>query len=65
MAGLLITSIGSGQLITRTGKYKAFPIVGTFVMIVGLFLLSRMDASTSQLDVLRCSCSCSGSGSAW
>ena len=49
MAGLLITSIGSGQAITRTGKYKVFPIVGTFVMIIGLYLLSRMDASTSRL----------------
>ena len=29
MGGLLIASIGSGQLITRTGRYKVFPIVGT------------------------------------
>jgi EmrB/QacA subfamily drug resistance transporter len=49
MGGLLITSIGSGQAITRTGKYRAFPIVGTFVMIIGLYLLSRMDSSTSRL----------------
>jgi EmrB/QacA subfamily drug resistance transporter len=49
MGGLLITSIASGQAITRTGKYKIYPIAGTFVMIVGLFLLSRMDASTSRL----------------
>jgi EmrB/QacA subfamily drug resistance transporter len=49
MAGLLITSIASGQLITRTGRYRIFPIAGTFVMIVGLYLLSRMDASTSRL----------------
>lgn len=48
MGGLLITSIGSGQLISRTGRYRAFPIGGTFVMIVGLYLLSRMDASTSR-----------------
>ena len=49
MAGLLITSIGSGQIITRTGQYKVFPIVGTVLMTVGLFLLSRMDSSTSRL----------------
>jgi EmrB/QacA subfamily drug resistance transporter len=49
MAGLLITSIASGQIITRTGRYRVFPIAGTFVMIVGLYLLSRMDASTSRL----------------
>jgi hypothetical protein len=49
MAGLLITSIGSGQIITRTGQYKVFPIAGTFLMIIGLYLLSRMDASTTRL----------------
>jgi DNA-binding MarR family transcriptional regulator len=49
MGGLLITSIGSGQLITRTGRYKPFPIAGTGLMVLGLFLLSRMDAQTSTL----------------
>ena len=47
MGGLLIASIGSGQLITRTGRYKIFPIVGTAVMVVGLYLLSLMNADTS------------------
>jgi EmrB/QacA subfamily drug resistance transporter len=46
MGGLLITSIGSGQVITRTGHYKPFPIAGTAVMVVGLYLLSTMGAST-------------------
>ena len=36
MLGLLITSIGSGQAISRIGRYKVFPIVGTAVMTVGL-----------------------------
>jgi EmrB/QacA subfamily drug resistance transporter len=49
MAGLLITSIGSGQLISRTGRYKPFPIAGTAIMVIGLLLLSRMDAHTSRL----------------
>ncbi len=49
MGGLLITSIGSGQAITHTGRYKIYPVVGTFVMVVGLYLLSRMDASTTRL----------------
>ena len=48
MAGLLITSIGSGQLISRSGKYKPFPIAGTAIMIGGLLLLSTMDATTSK-----------------
>ncbi len=49
MGGLLLTSIGSGQAITRTGRYRIFPIIGTFLMIIGLYLLSRMDAGTSRL----------------
>ena len=47
MGGLLVTSIGSGQLITKTGRYKPFPIAGTGLMVVGLFLLSGMDVHTS------------------
>jgi EmrB/QacA subfamily drug resistance transporter len=46
MLGMLVTSIASGQLISRTGRYKAFPIAGTAVMTVGLFLLSRMSPTT-------------------
>jgi EmrB/QacA subfamily drug resistance transporter len=47
--GLLITSIGSGQLISRIGRYKAFPIVGTALLAVALFLLSMLSARTSSL----------------
>ncbi len=47
MGGLLITSIGSGQLISKTGRYKIFPILGTAITVLGLFLLSRMDAATT------------------
>ena len=46
MAGLLIVSIGSGQLISRTGKYRFFPIAGAGVMTIGLFLLSLMGVGT-------------------
>ncbi|MEO6857731.1 MAG: MDR family MFS transporter [Solirubrobacteraceae bacterium] len=49
MGGLLITSIVSGQLISRTGIYKPFPIAGTAIMVVGLGLLSTMDAHTSRV----------------
>ena len=49
MGGLLLTSIGSGQIITRTGRYKVFPIVGTAVTVGGLYLLSLMDAGTATL----------------
>ena len=50
MAGLLITSIVGGQIVSRTGKYRAFPIVGTAIMTVGLFLLSRLSPETSTLE---------------
>jgi predicted MFS family arabinose efflux permease len=50
MGGLLITSIASGQIISRTGRYKVFPILGTAVMTIGLLLLSGMDASTTRLE---------------
>jgi hypothetical protein len=46
VAGLLITSMGSGVIVGRTGRYKIFPVVGTAVMAVGFLLLSRMDAAT-------------------
>jgi EmrB/QacA subfamily drug resistance transporter len=49
MAGLLFTSIGSGLLISRTGRYKIFPITGTAVMAVGLYLLSTMGIHTSSI----------------
>jgi EmrB/QacA subfamily drug resistance transporter len=47
MGGLLITSIASGQVITRTGRYRRFPIAGTAVMSAGLYLLSTLDPSSS------------------
>src|SRR4051795_10087543 len=49
MAGVLIGSIGSGQIISATGRYKLFPIVGTAVAALGMVLLSRLDAQTSTL----------------
>ena len=49
MAGLLVTSMISGLLISRWGRYKAFPIAGTAIFSLGLFLFSRMDEHTSSL----------------
>ncbi|GAB3678940.1 hypothetical protein GCM10027589_49220 [Actinocorallia lasiicapitis] len=48
MVGVLFTSILSGRIISRTGHYKIFPIVGTFLAGVGMLLLSLMDADTSR-----------------
>ena len=47
MAGVLIASIASGQIISRTGRYKAWPIAGTAIACAGMFALSTMDAATS------------------
>jgi EmrB/QacA subfamily drug resistance transporter len=47
MGGLLLSSIVSGQIITRTGHYKAFPIAGTAIATGGMFLLSRLTEQTS------------------
>ncbi len=49
MGGLVITSIASGRLISRTGRYRAFPIAGTAIMTAGLLLLSRLNLNTSAL----------------
>ena len=49
MLGLLITSMGSGILISRWGRYKVFPIAGTAVMTVGMYLLSLMGVGTPAL----------------
>jgi MFS family permease len=50
MVGLLVASIVSGQAIARTGRYKAFPIAGTALTVVGLLLLSGLDQSTGTVE---------------
>lgn len=45
--GLLVTSITAGTVVGRTGRYKLFPVGGTAIMAVGMFLLSRADEHTS------------------
>src|SRR5256885_11253766 len=47
MVGLLVISNGSDQIITRPGRYKLFPILGTAVAALGLWLLSSLDQTTS------------------
>jgi EmrB/QacA subfamily drug resistance transporter len=46
MAGIFITSIGSGQVMTRTGRYKSFPILGAGITIIAVLLLSTLDMDT-------------------
>jgi EmrB/QacA subfamily drug resistance transporter len=47
MFGLLVAAIASGRIITRVGKYRAFPIAGTAVLVAGMFLLSRLGIGTA------------------
>jgi EmrB/QacA subfamily drug resistance transporter len=46
VAGMLCTFIVSGRLVSKRGRYKIFPIIGTGVLTVGLFLLAQLTPST-------------------
>jgi len=46
MAGVLSTSIISGRIISKIGKYRWFPICGTALVAVAMFLLSRLELAT-------------------
>jgi EmrB/QacA subfamily drug resistance transporter len=48
MAGLMVSSITSGRLITKNGRYKRYPVIGTATIAAGMFLLSTMDVGTSR-----------------
>jgi len=46
VAGLLVMSTFSGTVVGRTGRYKIFPVLGSLIIAVGMFLLSRLGADT-------------------
>jgi MFS family permease len=46
MVGVMGTSIASGLLITKTGRYKLFPIVGTVIVGIAMILMTTLTAST-------------------
>jgi hypothetical protein len=50
--GIMISSIVSGQLISRTGKVRIFPVLGAAIMVIGLLLLWRVRADTSLVIVM-------------
>jgi EmrB/QacA subfamily drug resistance transporter len=50
VGGLLVSSIGSGRIVSATGHYKLFPIVGTAVAAAGMSLLSLMSLTSSKID---------------
>lgn len=49
--GLLLTSTGSGQIVSRTGRWKIFPILGTGITAIGLLLLHRLTENSSTLEM--------------
>ncbi|MEU9016470.1 MFS transporter [Actinomadura sp. NPDC048394] len=51
VVGMLIASIGSGQLVTRTGKYKIYPVIGLICVGGGLYLLSRLHVDSSKVEI--------------
>ncbi|MFF4805948.1 MDR family MFS transporter [Streptomyces sp. NPDC001351] len=48
LGAMLVTSMVAGRVTTNTGRYKVFPVVGSVLMTVGLYLLSTMDTGTSR-----------------
>lgn len=63
MLGMILASAVSGQIISRTKKYKFLAIFGTFVITVAMLWLSTMDASTTQSElILRMVCAGIGLG---
>ncbi|OAH12028.1 MFS transporter [Streptomyces jeddahensis] len=49
MGGIVGASIVSGQLISRTGRYRIYPILGGALSVAGMWLLSRLETDTPQL----------------
>ncbi|WP_435973253.1 MFS transporter [Streptomyces sp. Qhu_M48] len=50
MGGIVLASVVSGQLISRTGHYKIYPVAGGALSVLGMWLLSRMDIDTPRLQ---------------
>ncbi|WP_345669011.1 MDR family MFS transporter [Streptomyces similanensis] len=51
VVGMLLASTGSGQIVSRTGRWKVFPVAGTAVTTIGLLLLHRLDEHSSTAEM--------------
>ncbi|MFJ2830702.1 MFS transporter [Streptomyces sp. NPDC087263] len=49
MGGIVGASVISGQLISKTGRYKVYPILGGALSVLGMWLLSRLEVDTPRL----------------
>jgi EmrB/QacA subfamily drug resistance transporter len=61
MAGLIVASLISGQIISRTGRYKWLGVFGMLLAAIGVFMMSRMDAATTS-STLRLNMVVTGAG---
>ncbi|MFI5628832.1 MFS transporter [Streptomyces sp. NPDC051664] len=50
MGGIVGSSVLSGQLISRTGRYRLYPILGSAISVVGMWLLSRLETDTPRIE---------------
>lgn len=50
MGGIVIASVVSGQLISKTGRYRIYPILGAAISAVGMWLLSLLETDTTRLE---------------
>ena len=48
MIAVMVVSVGVGQVISRTGRYRIFPILGAVLVVLGMFLFSTVDLGTSK-----------------
>ncbi|MER6059974.1 MDR family MFS transporter [Streptomyces sp. NPDC001792] len=54
VVGLLLSSTISGQIVSRTGRWKVFPVTGTAVTTIGLLLLHRLDEHSPTAEMSAC-----------
>ncbi|MFE7326885.1 MFS transporter [Streptomyces sp. NPDC057565] len=50
MGGIVGASVVSGQLISRTGRYRVYPILGSAISVAGMWLLSRLETDTPRVE---------------
>jgi EmrB/QacA subfamily drug resistance transporter len=48
--GLIVASVGAGNVVSHTGRYRVFPIVGSVVMAAGMWWLSHLDQHSTTLE---------------
>ena len=53
MMAAVVGSIAAGQFTSRTGKYKALAVTGSFLLAVGMILFARMNGDTLRIEVVR------------